>query len=135
MRTVQLSTEVFAAIWAKRKPGQENEDQILRGVFGLESAGAGSENENASAGARGYLDDQGRVVMPEGFEIFRTYKGREYRAKVTGGKLVLLSTKEVYPSLNKLSWAVVDRNENAWRSWKYLASDGTEKIIDKLRPS
>ncbi len=34
MRTIEISTDVFSLIWAKRQPGEENEDQILKRVLG-----------------------------------------------------------------------------------------------------
>ncbi len=42
-RTITVSTEVFAAIWAKRQDGEETEDAILRRVFGC-SGDAPSES-------------------------------------------------------------------------------------------
>lgn len=35
MRTIQISTEVFAKIWSHRTEGEEDEDAILRRLLGL----------------------------------------------------------------------------------------------------
>ena len=34
MRTIEISTDVFSLIWARRQPGEENEDQVLKRVLG-----------------------------------------------------------------------------------------------------
>lgn len=56
MRTIEISTEVFAKIWAQRMGGEEDEDAILKrllGVFTPNSAkfqeNSGRSRENASA--------------------------------------------------------------------------------------
>lgn len=39
MRTIEISTEVFAKIWAQRMSGEETEDQILSRLLGLKGEG------------------------------------------------------------------------------------------------
>ena len=34
-RDIQVSTDVYAALWAARKPGEDNEDAILRRVLAV----------------------------------------------------------------------------------------------------
>jgi hypothetical protein len=79
------------------------------------------------------IDEYG-VHFDEGDEIFRTYKGKEYRARATGGGWLLLNDEATYPSLHKLSWAVVGGRENAWTNWRMKMADGSEAFIDSLRP-
>jgi len=50
-----------------------------------------------------------------------------------GGKWLLLNDKKLYPSLHKLSWAVVNGHENSWYNWKYHADNGAEHFIHNLR--
>lgn len=129
MRTISISTDVFAAIWARRQPGEDTEDAILRGVLGL----SGSSQEPPPSATGGFRDDRNGVTFPEGFEIFRVYKGREYRARATANAWLLLSDMRSYPSLHKLSSAVVSGNENSWQNWKCHLPDGREAFIDALR--
>lgn len=130
MKTIGVSTGVFAAIWAQRKTGEETEDAILRRILKVDPA-----NEPAQFGAQGFKDERNGVEFPEGFEIFRTYKGKEYRAEATRGRWFLRNNHTAYLSLHKLSSAVVSGNENSWQNWKYLTHDGTEAFIDRMRPA
>lgn len=141
MRTIQVSTDVYAKIWASRRDGEESEDAILRRHFGCEprpfdSATAAPELKAAPSVASngGVYAANVDVRFPEGFEIFRNYKGKAYKARATGGRWLLLNNNQTYPSLHKLSWAIVERHENSWTNWKYKRSDGQTPFIDDLRP-
>src|SRR5262245_3881176 len=68
MRTIQVSADVFQAIWAARKPGQDSEEAILRGVFGLKPAAPPERDMTVTIG---YHDSRYGVEVPSGFEIFR----------------------------------------------------------------
>ena len=117
MKTITVSTEVFAEIWKKHKPGDQGEDDILRRIFGLPEDSGGDDMDIPRHIAGAHHVERFGVTFPEGFEIFRVYKGREYRATVRAGRWVLRPGGKVYPSLNKLSWAVVSGHENAWQNW------------------
>jgi len=81
----------------------------------------------------GYEDPRYGVSVPENFEIFRSYKGKDFRALAKGGKWLLQNDNSLYPSLHKLSWAVVKGHENSWHNWKYRTLDGKEQFIHSLR--
>lgn len=145
MRTISISTAVFAAIWAARKEGEESEDAILsRLLVGPMTTNSNFEQssivplqskplatiENTS----GYFEPKYNVKFAEGEEIFRTYKGKEYRARATQGAWLLINDKKLYPSLHKLSWSVVGGHENAWHNWKCKSHDGKAMFIHSLRP-
>ena len=126
-RTITLSTAVFAAIWAERRDGEETEDAILRRLLGC-GDGVGAN------GGRGVRDARNDVHFPEGFEIFRTYKRREYKATARAGVWVREDTGERYPTLNRLNESIASGNENVWNgSWKYRTPDGSFRSIDSLR--
>lgn len=131
MRTIPVSTEVFSAIWAARQDGEETEDDVLRRVLGCSPKA--TETVTASSQKQGIDIPQFGVNFPEGFEIYRTYKGNEFRARVTNGEWFLLNNNRRYPSLHKLSKAVVGGRENSWNNWKYLTPEGRDALIDKLR--
>lgn len=131
MRNVAVETDTYAAIWADRRPGEETEDAIIRRKFGLKST---SVDTSARSSKIGFRDGRHNVDFNEGFEIFRTYKGKEYRAKATNGRWQLLSTGELYPTLNQLSRAVSGNVENAWTNWYYRDERGSRQLITNKRP-
>jgi hypothetical protein len=85
-------------------------------------------------GKIGFADPRFNISLPEGFEIFRIYKGTEYRAKALNGKWILQNTGVAYPSLNQLSRATSGNVENAWQNWYYMEG-GQRRLVQSLRPS
>jgi len=128
MKTISVSTELYAAIWSRLERGEETEEEILRRLLRLPKA----PQETPSA-VGGFYDDRNDIRFPEGFEIFRTYKGTQYRARATNNQWLLLNNKKTYSSLHKLGAAIVAGPENAWYSWKYRAENGKDLIIHELR--
>ena len=123
---------MFAAIWAERRDGEDTEDAILRRLLGcgdgIRADGGHGEPEG------GVHDARNEVHFPEGFEIFRTYKRREYKATARAGVWVRKDTGERYPTLNRLNESISSGNENVWNgSWKYRTPDGSFRSIDSLR--
>ncbi len=131
-RTITLSTAVFAAIWAERRDGEETEDAILRRLLGC---GGGVQADGGHGEREGGVHDaRNDVHFPEGFEIFRTYKRREYKATARAGVWLREDTGERYPTLNRLNESISSGNENVWNgSWKYRTPDGSFRSIDSLR--
>jgi len=81
----------------------------------------------------GFRDVRYGVEVPEGFEIFRTFRGTDYRTKATGGKWLLMSTGDTHASLNELSRAIGANSENAWVNWFYSDAKGERIAINTLR--
>ena len=122
MRNIQVSFDVFQAIWSARKPGQDTEDAILRGVFRLPDASKQPQRDITTT--VGFHDPRYGVRLDPGFEIFRTYKGKEYRARAVQGFWHWNGTG--YPSLNELNKAIgIAGPENAWKAWFY--TDGSRR--------
>lgn len=131
-RMINISTDVFAAIWAQRKPGEETEEAILRRL--LDVAGERGMAMPAASSEGGVRDTRNNVHFHEGFEAFRIYKRREYRALATNGVWVRQDTGEPYPTLNQLNESITAGNENIWNgNWKYRHSDGSFRALDALR--
>jgi hypothetical protein len=131
MRTIEVSIDVYAAIWAARQSGEETEDQILKRLLSIR---AEAEHKKPNPMPKiGFRDARYNVEFPEGFEISRVYKGNEYRAKATKGMLELQNTGEAFPTLNKLSRAVSGNVENAWRNWYFIGRNGERHLIVGLR--
>lgn len=133
-REITVSTAVFARIWAQRRPGEDSEDQILRrilGVFDDESTARPSSHDD------GVAYPEFGVHFEEGTEIFRDYGRRgvpkvRYAAVATRGGFLLRNDGRFYPSLHKLSEAVVGGRENSWKNWK-IKMGGQIVLIDTLR--
>jgi len=129
VRTIQVSTDVFAAMWADRREPEATEDEILRRKFDVKVK---IQAPQKNGKPQGFHDRRYNVSCPEGFEIFRVHLGTEYRARAESGTWTLLSTGAQYGSLNELSDATVG-HENAWTGWWYLDENGRRKQIDEMR--
>lgn len=144
MRTIHISTDVFAALRAKRRPGEDTEDAILSRVLGAPSRGAGASLEPAgpeNPPANGTVDSRRvgfavpkyRVEVPEGFEIFRTFRGERYRATAIGGLWRLENNGTTHQALTRLSSEIRARVENVWANWLYKRDDGSSGPLSELR--
>lgn len=133
-RTIPVSTDVFAAIWASRHEGEDSEDDILRRILGVAESKRDRQPSQTLQGSGGVLDRRNNVQFPQGFEIFRTYKRKEYRAVAQDGNWLRLDTGELYPTLNQLNTSIATGTENVWNgNWKYKDESGTIHSIDALR--
>jgi hypothetical protein len=130
MRPIQVSTDVFQAIWAARKPGQDTEDAILRGVFKVPESFKRTERDLSTS--IGFHDPRYGVRLDQGFEIFRNYKGKNYRAQAIQGFWHWSGVG--YPSLNELNKAIgIAGPENAWKAWRYRDDKGRVRPLSDLR--
>jgi hypothetical protein len=130
MRTIQISTDVFAALWAARRGNEQTEDEILRVLLKLKAAERPPIPR--ATGKTGFNDGRAGLRFSEGFEIFRNYLGTEYRARATNGSWVRLDTAKSYPSLNQLNQSIGGKFQNAWRSW-YCTENGKRRLLHELR--
>ncbi len=132
MKTITISSDVFAAIWKAHKEGDETEDAILRRVFKLPPAPAAVAHSGGRMG--GFYDERSGAHFPEGMRIFRVYKGRKYEAIAERDRWFVPSTGKSYHSLNKLSQSVnPGGTENAWLNWRYTDEEGKDHFIDEIR--
>jgi len=133
-RTIPVSTDVFAAIWAQRREGEESEDSILRRLLGCTPVIQTSTGGNAVNCEVGFDDKRNGVAFPHGFTIFRAYKRKEYSAVAKDGVWRRTDTGKTYESLNQLNASIAAGNENVWNgNWKFKDTDGTIKSIAVLR--
>lgn len=133
MRTIQVSTEVYAAIWAARQAGEENEDHVLQRVLKAMPA-TERPTPDAKPSASGIFDGRSGVHFSEGLQIFRHYKGRDYRAVARSGHWYREDNGQPYRSLNRLNSSIVAGSENVWNgNWKFQDEQGQVKSINALR--
>src|SRR5262245_41743450 len=132
MRSILVSTDVFAAIWRHRRNGEQAEDAILRRMLNLPAAVSPHGQKRDFESTFGFDDPRYGVSVPMEFEIFRVYYGKEYRARAIQGSWVLSETGVGYPTLSDLSKAIGAKVENAWVSWFYL-DNGRKRPVSDLR--
>jgi hypothetical protein len=123
VHTIHLSTDVFAAVWADRKPGEDSEEAIIARKFGVKLGRPEGKGERV-----GWADPRHGVQLMAGEEVFRVYKGREYRARAEDGFLILPNGMKCN-SLNQLSRTIGARTENAWQNWYAVGKDGKRELI------
>ena len=133
MRQIAVSTDVYARLWAERRSGEDTEDDILRRVLNVTAPAQRAAEARPAAKVVGFRDPRFGLELPEGFEIFRTFKGKEYRAKAVAGSWMLMDTGDLYPSLHKLGRAIGAKIENAWNNWYYLDGSVRRRLVDTLR--
>jgi hypothetical protein len=140
MKTVQLQNPVYGALWGVALDSDRDENDILRRLLGMTvisnvPAASGSAPIRAATGwvDGGFRDPRYGVLFPEGFTIFRSYRGKNYSARVFNGKWVMPDREVQYDSLNSLNKAIGAGTENAWFSWNYVDSRGRRKKIGELR--
>lgn len=133
MRQISVSTDVFAAIWAKRRGSENDEDAILRRLLDATSQ-SDQQPTPPPAFQIGYQDLRNGVTFPRGFKIFRNYKGKRYEAIAENGQWKRQDNGAFYPSLNQLNSSIAAGAENVWNgNWRFIDEDGTEKSIGHLR--
>ena len=131
-KTIGISTDVFAAIWANRKEGEDTEDVILRRILGCKTNGSNIITSGANDRI-GVFEKRKEIEFPYGFAIFRNYKNREYEAVAKDGFWQRTDTNKGYPTLNQLNSSIVDGVESAWDSWKYRDSNGEIQLLRNWR--
>lgn len=130
MRSIQISTEVFAAIWAARQPGEDTEDQVLCRIFHIKPpAGA----DALTLKPAGFASKRYKFSVPEGFRIERNFKGRDYEAQATSGGWKLDGSNRIVSSPSALSDLIGTGVENVWNNWFYVDPDGKRRPISDLR--
>jgi hypothetical protein len=129
VKTIQVSSAVFAAIWRARREGEENENVVLRRLLGVK------EEDSVPPPPGGFLDERSGVHFPEGTEIRRTFRGHPFTARAERGRWFVRASGKTYRSLHELTKSVnPDGTENAWLTWKYEDRVTHEfRYIDQLR--
>jgi hypothetical protein len=114
--------------------GVGRDDRILRRLLGCSAAESEKSDVKPNGAGGGVFDARNGVQFPEGFEIFRTYKRREYVAYARAGTWLRKDDGRKYPTLNQLNASIASGAENVWNgNWKYRADDGSIHSINDLR--
>jgi hypothetical protein len=129
MRTLEVGESTYAAIWAAWKEGDDGEEGVIRRLLGLKISGSNGDRKKT-----GFRDKRYGVEFPEGFRIFRTFKGKDYWAIAQNGVWVRENNRHV-PSLNQLSAQIGAPTENAWTGWHYDTGEGVAPIATLRDPA
>ena len=149
-RSISVSIDVFQMIWSLRRPDEQDEDAVLRRVLlscmtasvaPLPAAasdtaslpGGSSTWPDEPAQVAGYRDPRHGLEFSHGFEIFRTYRGSEFRAVAEANGWRLAGSDRWFPSLNQLSRGIVGGPENAWENWSYHDDAGEIRRLTARR--
>lgn len=132
MKKIDVSTEVFALIWAQRAVGEENEDAILRRILNSIIDRKAIEAD-LPEGIGGIFEKRFGVHFEEGFKLERVYKGKKFLARVSSGQWIIDGLAGRFFTLNELSRAIGTKTENAWMNWNYLDERGQKRPVSDLR--
>jgi len=131
MRAIQISDGTYAALWSKWRDGDDGEEGVIRRLLGLSSDRAPPK---AKTGKVGYRDNRYGVEFPEGFGIFRTFKGQIRKAVAQDGGW-MADNNRFASSLNMLSKHIGAPTENAWLGWQYRDGERVRPIADLRDPA
>jgi len=132
-KNILVTTDVFAAIWAARKQGEDSEDAILRRILECESSSDDLEQSGTNS-IDGVYEYRTKLNFKRGFKIFRNYKGKLYKAIAIDGAWQREDTQGRYTTLNQLNSSNVAGNENVWhRNWKYREENETICSLKYMR--
>ena len=131
-RQISVSTDVYAAIWAARGAGENDENAILTRILKCKPAEPSTAPSPPSG--VGVHDSRNGVHFAEGFVIFRNYKGQRYEAVASNGTWHRKDNGATYPTLNQLNSSIAKGAENVWNgNWKFIDQAGSERSIGTLR--
>lgn len=133
MKTIEISNALFGALWARATEDDKSEEDILRRLLSFPSPDQLVAMPGPSGLPDGFIDGRSGVKFPQGFQVFRVYKGQRYSARASNGKWDLEGHAKPYDSLAALSVAIGAKTESAWSNWRYMAKDGMPHIISDLR--
>jgi hypothetical protein len=93
MRSIQVSTDVFSAIWKNRLPGEETEDSILRRLLAVQSAHSNPQTEVRKMLWR---DDVRNALIQLGGEAYLTeIYGKVRQIRLAAGRRLPRSTDAI----------------------------------------
>lgn len=143
MKQIQVSNATYGLLWSLATEADRSEEDVLRRVLSQRVKAIHATSQQtalpfpaASAGpqqAGGLYDRRSGVRFPEGFRIYRNYKGHDHEAKVVNGAWRLDEWPTAFDSLSKLNHQIGAKTENVWVSWNYDDERGVARKITELR--
>lgn len=131
MPTIQVDFDVFKALTARRSSEDVSENDVLRQLFGLAAANAGTR-ASESRHKPGDWVSKG-VRFPQGTQARARYKGQLHLAEVRDGALMLDGKR--YDSPSSAAMAITSNTPvNGWTFWEVkLPGSGDWQKMKQLR--
>jgi len=129
---IEIDFEVFKALTALRDDERDSYNDVLRRILKLGPAIRPSPPplQATALPPAGYMA-AGRY-LPNGTELTAKYKGREFRACVTEGRIVSAGGK-VFNSLSRAAKDITDTNVNGLRFWRArISKDGKSVLVSAM---
>ena len=132
MHTIQVDFDVFKALMLRRPAESVTENDVLRELLSLPSAGRESHREAPSPSpAAGDWVAKG-VRFPAGTEFRAHYKGETHLGRVESGALVLNGQR--YDTPSAAAMAITVGPVNGWTFWECrLPGQAGWQVIRTLR--
>jgi len=134
MEKIDISLRVRKYLESQRESLNESYNDILIRLFNL-----GSEDNIADTSEkRGYDNDglnyKNNGTLPEGLELFKTFKDIEYHAVVKNGQIVIDNFDKVFKSHSSAANYITGYPVNSWNWWKYFDEKKQKyRKLDDLR--
>jgi hypothetical protein len=138
MKILSVSNALYGTIWSHATEQDKSEEDILWRLLQIHA-----QPQPAPVPAKtffpaereqvGYIDPRFGVRFPQGFKIFRTYKGSDYKATASNGRWDLEGHLTPFESLAALSAFIGAKTENAWMGWRFIDEAGEAHFVDDLR--
>ncbi len=132
MATIEVDFEVFKELTSRRTSESVSENDVIRGLLGLNKSSSVPVPHPAPIEAGRYPWVCKGISFPHGTEFRSTYKGQLYTGKVENGALVVNGERFTSPSAAAV--AITENAVNGWRFWECLLPGTSKwKIIADLR--
>ena len=138
MYSLEVDFDVYKAVFARRANEAVTENDVLRELLGLPTAGRSPSPPLAPAVAPAYKTPEDWVSkgvrFPAGTEFRATHKGKAHTGRVEGG--ALLVDGKTYSSPSAAAVAITGNSVNGWVFWECrLPGKAAWQLIDRLRPA
>jgi hypothetical protein len=130
-RSIEVSHDLFAAIWRAQLPGEKSEHEILCRLLKVPEPAKPTSLPPTENG--GFADARFGFSVPAGFRVHRVYMGTRYEAYAEGNAWVRADTGQGHSSLGDLSRSIGAKTENPWFHWHFQRHDGSEGRVGELR--
>ena len=132
MAMIEVDFEVFKELTVRRTSESVTENDVIRGLLGLNPVVSSPESHPKSVEAGRFPWVCKGVSFPHGTEFRATYKGQLYTGKVENGALVVEGERFTSPSAAAVS--ITGNPVNGWRFWECLLPGTSRwKVIANLR--
>ena len=132
MSSIQVDFEVFKELTARRSSESVTENDVLRGLLGLNGSSPKPVSQPETRKPQDLSWVSKGVTFPHGTGFRATYKGQRYTGQVDNGALVINGERFSSPSAAAVS--ITENPVNGWRFWEcLLPGTGRWKIIASMR--